>query len=206
MRVGLRERKKQEARQRISTVATELFLEHGFEGVTVAEIAEAAGCSKMTVFNYFPRKEDLFLDRYAEAEDLLVTAIREREPGRPVVEAVRALTHRLLAERHSLSGTRPETAEYGRVVVASPALCSRAREQVDELESAVAAVLTEETGDPVGSALVGRLLLAAVRTVVITAAGRLVDGDEAEAVAADQIGVVDRAFDLVANGVRDFGL
>ena len=206
MRAGLRERKKQEARQRISTVATDLFLEHGFDGVTVAEIAEAAGCSKMTVFNYFPRKEDMFLDRYAEAEDLLLTAIREREPGQPAVEAVRALTHRLLAERHSLSGTRPETAAFGRVVVASPALCSRAREQVDELESAVAAVLAEETGDPVGSALVGRLLLAAVRTVVITAAGRLVDGDEAAAVAADQVGVVDRAFDLVSNGVRDFGL
>jgi AcrR family transcriptional regulator len=205
MQAGLRERKKQEARQRISSVATGLFLEHGFDGVTVAEIAEAAGFSKMTVFNYFPRKEDMFLDRHVEAVDLLVTAVRERAPGQPAVDAVRALAHRLLAEDHPLSGAQAGMAAFGRVVVASPALCSRVREQVEEMESAVAAVLAEETGDPIGAALVGRLLLAAVRTVVVTAAARLINGDEPASVAADQAAVIDRAFDLVSNGVRGFG-
>lgn len=61
--LGLRERKKRLTRQRISGEATALFLERGFDEVAVAEVARAAGVSTMTVFNYFPRKEDLFLDR-----------------------------------------------------------------------------------------------------------------------------------------------
>ncbi|MFJ5222199.1 TetR/AcrR family transcriptional regulator [Streptomyces sp. NPDC088400] len=205
MQPGLRERKKQAARQAISNVATGLIFEHGFDNVTVAEIAEAAGFSKMTVFNYFPRKEDMFLDRRDEAEELLLGAIRARPPGLPVVEAVRALMHRLLAEGHPLSGAQAHVAVFGRVVADSPALRSRAREQRDELESAVAALLTEETGDPLGADLVGKLLLATLHTVLTTAAQRLMAGDTATAVAADQIGVIDRAFDLLANGIGDIG-
>ena len=53
---GLRERKKQATRRMISDVATGLFVRRGFDAVTVAEIADAAGVSKMTVFNYFPRR------------------------------------------------------------------------------------------------------------------------------------------------------
>ena len=59
----LRESKKKETRQRISDTATALFYVHGFEAVTVDEIAVAAKVSKMTVFNYFARKEELILDR-----------------------------------------------------------------------------------------------------------------------------------------------
>jgi AcrR family transcriptional regulator len=205
MQPGLRERKKQAARQRISDVATGLFIERGFDNVTVAEIADVAGFSKMTVFNYFPRKEDMFLDLQPEAEELLVGVIHGRAPGRPVVDAVRALMHRLLAEGHPLSGSLAEMAAFGRVVADSPALRSRAREQQEELGSAVATLLAEETGDPIGADLVGRLLLATVHTVVTTAARRLIAGDAATTVAADQPGVIDRAFDLLANGIRDFG-
>ncbi|MER6799893.1 TetR/AcrR family transcriptional regulator, partial [Amycolatopsis mediterranei] len=75
---GLRERKKQATRLLISNVATGLFAERGFEEVTVAEIAEAAGVSKMTVFNYFPRKEDLFLDRHADRLAELTSVLRSR--------------------------------------------------------------------------------------------------------------------------------
>ena len=43
-----------------------MFARHGFEAVTIAQVAEAAGVAKMTVTNYFPRKEDLVYDRYEE--------------------------------------------------------------------------------------------------------------------------------------------
>src|SRR3954466_3458456 len=148
MHEGLRERKKREARQRISDVATRLFAQRGFEAVTIAEIAEAAGVAKATVTNYFPRKEDLLLDLKAEAERLLVDAIRARPPGQSVVEAVRALMHRLLAQQHPLSAIEPAMAWFGHLIAQSPALLSRAREQRGYLESAVARQLTEETGDP----------------------------------------------------------
>lgn len=64
--VGLRDRKKALTRQYISDVGTQLFLERGFEAVTVAEIAAAADVSVKTVFNYFRSKEDLLLDREEE--------------------------------------------------------------------------------------------------------------------------------------------
>ena len=80
-RDGLRERKKEATRQAISDIATELFLARGFDHVSVAEIAEAAEVSRMTVFNYFPRKEDLFFDREEESRQMLRTAFSERPAG-----------------------------------------------------------------------------------------------------------------------------
>jgi AcrR family transcriptional regulator len=59
---GLRERKKRLMRQQLSDTATQMFLEHGFDGVRVSDIAEACGVSQKTVFNYFPTKESLILD------------------------------------------------------------------------------------------------------------------------------------------------
>ncbi len=205
MREGLRERKKREARQHISDVATRLFAQRGFEAVTVVEIAEAAGVAKATVTNYFPRKEDLLLDLQAEAEKLLVDALRDRPPGQPVVEAVRGLMHRLLAQRHALSTAAPGMAEFGHLVADSPALLSRAREQREHLESAVARRLSEETGDPVRADLVARLLLAAATTVVVTPIRRLIAGEPASAVATDQGQVIDDAFDLLTEGIGTFG-
>ncbi|UZJ30166.1 TetR/AcrR family transcriptional regulator [Streptomyces endophytica] len=58
---GLRERKKEQTRQRIAAVAWRLFAERGFEAVTVNEIAEAAEVAKATLFAYFPTKESLAL-------------------------------------------------------------------------------------------------------------------------------------------------
>ncbi|HEY0194530.1 MAG TPA: helix-turn-helix domain-containing protein, partial [Kofleriaceae bacterium] len=78
---GLRERKKQETRKRISDTATGLFMQRGFDKVTVAEIAELANVSKMTVFNYFARKEDMLFDREPEALELIRRAVVERPAG-----------------------------------------------------------------------------------------------------------------------------
>src|SRR3954471_13588218 len=69
MAVGLRERKKEQTRERIAQVARDLFLARGFENVTVAEVARAAEVAQKTVFNYFPTKEDLFYWRMETFED-----------------------------------------------------------------------------------------------------------------------------------------
>jgi AcrR family transcriptional regulator len=88
---GLRERKKAQTRRAISDVATRLFMERGFEAVTVAEVAEAAGVSIKTVFNYFGSKEELFLDREAEVRAAIVSAVAGRPEGQPVTEALTRL-------------------------------------------------------------------------------------------------------------------
>src|SRR6201995_888605 len=64
---GLRERKKRLMRQQLSDTATRMFMERGFDAVRVTEIAEACGVSEKTVFNYFPVKEALIMDRLESA-------------------------------------------------------------------------------------------------------------------------------------------
>src|SRR5271170_8511934 len=82
---GLRERKKRLMRQQLSDTATQMFLEQGFDAVRVAEIAEACGVSEKTVFNYFPTKESLILDRLEATVASLRTGLAE--PGVPPVQA-----------------------------------------------------------------------------------------------------------------------
>lgn len=88
---GLRERKKAATRQAISDTATRLFVRHGFEAVTVAQIAAAADVSVKTVFNYFGSKEELFFDREDEIRELLVTRLRDRPPGVTATAVMRPL-------------------------------------------------------------------------------------------------------------------
>lgn len=88
---GLRERQKVERRRAISDAATLLFLERGFDAVTMAEVAEAAGVSIKTIFNYFGSKEELFLDREDEARAAALAAISDRPPGASITEGVLAL-------------------------------------------------------------------------------------------------------------------
>ena len=76
---GLRARKKRVMRQQLSDTATEMFVARGFDAVRVAEIAEACGVSEKTVFNYFPTKESLLLDRWEVTMGALRTGLAE--PG-----------------------------------------------------------------------------------------------------------------------------
>jgi AcrR family transcriptional regulator len=88
---GLRERKKARTRQAISDVATRMFMERGFEAVTLAEIAGAADVSVKTIFNHFGSKEELFLDREAEILAAITLAIVDRPEGRSISEALGTL-------------------------------------------------------------------------------------------------------------------
>src|SRR5262249_6939771 len=90
---GLRERKKRQTRQLLSDTATQMFLERGFEGVRVSEIATVCGVSEKTVFNYFPTKESLILDRWDAMSGALLIALAD-----PAVPPVTAAEDVLAAE------------------------------------------------------------------------------------------------------------
>src|SRR6202042_1274590 len=83
---GRRERKKQATRHHIAMTAVRLFLERGFDDVSVAEIAEAADVSKVTVFNYFPSKTDM-VSELAETADP-AGAVRDRATGETPLDAI----------------------------------------------------------------------------------------------------------------------
>src|SRR6478672_7546892 len=127
--LGLRERKKKRTRQLIFDAAQRLFGERGFDSVTVAEIARTAEVSEVTVFNYFPTKEDLFYGAMQFFEEQLIDAVRNRARGESAVSAFR---RQLLAGADSLA-TRERVAAIKRAAQAiskSPALASREREIV----------------------------------------------------------------------------
>lgn len=85
---GLRERKKRQTRQRISDVATAMFISRGFEHVRVADVAEAVGVSEKTIYNYFETKESMVFDMADEGIERFAAALRARVPGQSPIKAV----------------------------------------------------------------------------------------------------------------------
>lgn len=138
----LRESKKKATRQRISDVATALFFARGFDGVTVDEIAAAAEVSKMTIFNYFARKEELILDREDDLKLLpFQRALRERPLEQGPVDALRVLVAKMNKQKHPICHISSMAADWWRVVEASPALMARMRELGDQAAAGLAAEL-----------------------------------------------------------------
>jgi len=180
---GRRERKKAELRSRIADVATALFLERGFDAVSVSEVAEAADVARPTVFAHFARKEDLLFDRYPEAEALVVAAVIDRPGGTSAVSALSHLLIDLADEGHPLTTIRGHFDRFWRVVEASRPLQSRARELLDHIEQAIAAAM-ETTGVPEPH-LTAALTVAAYRTVHLESVRRVLAGEDATQVAAD---------------------
>src|SRR4051812_426482 len=125
MEEGLRERKKRETRQRIAGIAMGLFLQRGFDNVTVAEVARAAAGSVNTVFNYFPTKEDLFLDRSEEVESLPRQVIEGRLPGEAAVQGLRRDFFDALDAGHWRYGIHEGSDMFARRVRESQALVAR---------------------------------------------------------------------------------
>src|SRR5215211_2014028 len=87
---GLRERKKQRTREAIVESAFELFDQRGFDGTTIADIAEAAEIAPRTFFSYFPSKDDVVFHDFEESYGQLEEMLGKREPGTNVFDALRA--------------------------------------------------------------------------------------------------------------------
>lgn len=139
---GLRERKKQQTRDTLSAVATTLFAARGFDQVTIAEVADEAGVSKMTVTNYFPLKEDLVFDRREHIVTLLARAVSERPAGSSVLDAIRRAYDDALDRGDPTLGHRGEA--FARMVNDSQALLAREREIFGQREAALADALVAE--------------------------------------------------------------
>lgn len=91
--MGRRERKKRETRDRLADVAARLFAERGYDAVSVADVARAAGVADQTVYNYFPTKPDLVFDLADEMLERSRRHVAERDPATTPAEALRASVH-----------------------------------------------------------------------------------------------------------------
>ncbi len=168
----LRSRKRLATRQSISNAATRLFLERGFDHVTVDEIADAADVGRMTVFNHFPRKEDMFFDRDEEGRAMLRDALRQRDPQVAPVETLRLLAHRLVAEQSPYVSFNADSQGFVETIEGSETLKARARAIRNELWQLVAEALWECAGrepDDADAHLAAGLLLATWTVALIQA-------------------------------------
>ena len=163
METDRRSRKRLATRQGISNVATLLFFERGFDNVTVDEIAAAADVGRMTVFNHFSRKEDMFFDLDEEGRELIREALRQRDSAISPIETLRLLAHRLVADRSRFIDFSPLSQRFTETVHASETLKARARAIRDELATEVSDALSECVGvkhEDVDASLAAGLLLA----------------------------------------------
>jgi AcrR family transcriptional regulator len=202
---SLRERKKRATRQAISDVATGLFLERGFDEVTVAEIAEAANVAKMTVFNYFPRKEDLFFDREEEGLALLRDALGKRSRSESPVTALRALVDQLLEQNHPFAKFTAGTARFCQTVTLSPALSARVRELRDEFATHLAEMLSDAVGKPKSdpeARLLASMLLATWQAAYSEGLRQHRKGAASNAVRLSFVNLIERGFTGIAAAMR----
>ena len=204
---GLRERKKRQTREAIAQAAMALFVEHGFDAVTVADVARAADVSEKTVFNYFPAKEDLVLLGGEERRAALIEAIRTRPAGASIVEPFRAATLEFV-ERVDHDPVESIVA-VPRLVAGSRALRNRLFLGWEEEATTLAPVIAEETGALEGDlvpAVIARTLAWTHRLVFRAAFQRLLAGEDQRVVAADLRDQARRAYEALEQGLAGCGV
>ena len=141
---GLREVKKARTRWFIAETAARLFAERGYENVAVIDVARAAEVAEKTVYNYFPTKERLLLDRDDALQARLVSAIRKRAAGVSPAAAISDVAFGLVEEVASMSGEQVRGG-LGYLAAVSPAVRRLCLEMTDRHADAIAAALIETT-------------------------------------------------------------
>ena len=203
---GLRERKKAQSRLAISNLATKMFIERGFDEVTVAEVAAAADVSVATIFNYFETKEELFFDREGDVIEAQRRIILERKAG----ETITSTLHRgfLAAIDFALPGLMAQGGSFLRTIEGSSALRARVRLGFEKAEASLAETIAEETeaaaGDPTPQ-IVAAMLVAIQRILMESAAAAALRGDAVAPTKRRLRQTCDRAFALLEEGLRGFG-
>ncbi|MEV4340093.1 TetR family transcriptional regulator [Streptomyces sp. NPDC049590] len=191
--MGLRERKKRRMYQDVSDIAVRLFLERGFDAVSVAEVAAAAGISKPTLFRYFPAKEDLVLHRIADHE----TEAARVAAG--AADPVAALGRHFLAgldRRDPVTGLNdhPEVLAFHRLLYGTPSLVARAYAHQERSEAALA----EALGGDLDARLAAGQIIAVQRVLALENWRRIAAGEPVERVAPDAVRAAERAFGRLA--------
>ncbi|WP_225098041.1 TetR family transcriptional regulator [Streptomyces sp. CoH27] len=191
--MGLRERKKQRMYQDVSDIAVRLFLERGFDAVSVAEVAAAAGISKPTLFRYFPAKEDLVLHRIADHE---TEAARVVDGAADPVDALRRHFLAGLERRDPVTGLNdhPAVLAFHTLLYGTPSLVARAYRHQERSEAALAEVL----GGDLEARLAAGQIIAVQRILALENFRRIAAGEPVEEVAPDAVRAAERAFARLA--------
>ena len=191
---GLRERKKAETRRALSSAALRLAERHGPDHVTVEAIAEAAGVSPRTFFNYFATKEDALVGLGQPNSSILLTLLEDRPAHEPPFEALRAA---MTEGIEVMASGAPDWATRQRLFQRHPALAARHAARFAEVERAMAELVARRAGldidhDPYPAIVVGAALVA-LRAALASWQAR-----DPQPPVRD---VLDEAFDRLADGL-----
>ncbi|MCP2163486.1 TetR/AcrR family transcriptional regulator [Goodfellowiella coeruleoviolacea] len=140
--VSRRERKKAATRQAIADAALRLFLERGYDQVSIRDIADQADVSTTTVFKHFSSKEALVFDQEQDRESNLVASVRQRADGQSILDALR---------QHILDSwlpiaAHPQAAEFTNLVESTPALRAYAERMWTRHTDTLSAAIADEVG------------------------------------------------------------
>ncbi|MFW6723928.1 TetR/AcrR family transcriptional regulator [Streptomyces sp. MAR4 CNY-716] len=202
---GLRERKKQQMYERLSDTAVRLFLEKGYEQVTVADIAAAVDVSKPTLFRYFPAKEDLVLHQLADHAGEAGRVVAGRPAGRSPLDA---LLHHFLAgldRRDPVTGLNDETGvlAFHRLLYGTPSLVARLHTFMERDEAALADAVGEETGGGVRARLAAGQIVAVQRVLAQENWRRITAGRDADGLHPEAVATARSAFAQLKAGLPD---
>lgn len=198
--MGLRETKKLATRQQIADVAMRLFVQRGFDRVTVAEVAAEAGLSEKTVFNYFPTKEDLFFDEIPERARKLSESIRSRPDGESILDTLRRLQ---VGECARLSS--PGFVAFARTLEGSQALRAKELEVMATFAQALTDALEEERIDPRDARIAASLLISVHRQFFRAARIQALAGKHGPSAARSLRNDLERAYTLLEHGLGGLG-
>jgi AcrR family transcriptional regulator len=209
MTEGLRERKKRQTRQRISDVAIALFVERGFEHVTIAEVAAAAEVSVNTVYNYFQAKEDLVLPPEEASPQRLADIVRQRARGESAAGAVLTRLREEVRGRERRVGLSPGFGRFLEMVRGAPTLTARLEDLGHQMTEALAGVLAEETGAAPGDPLprVVAWHVGALHALVLSEIGRgAAAGERPDAIAERVLELLEVAESLLSERVLAYAV
>ncbi|MEV5607816.1 TetR/AcrR family transcriptional regulator [Streptomyces sp. NPDC052225] len=199
---SLRELKKRRTREALSEAAIRLFLEKGFENVSVAEVAAAAEVSKPTLFRYFASKEDLVLHRFADHEDEAARVVAGRAEGVSAVEALRRHFVAGLDRRDPVTGLcdHPAVLAYQRLLYGTPSLVARLHGYRERSEQALAGALG---GPAIEARLAAGQIVAVQRVLAEENVRRIAAGESADAVEGDAVRAAEVGFAQLARGLPE---
>jgi AcrR family transcriptional regulator len=189
---GLRARKKARTRDAIADAAISLFLAHGFDQVSVTDIAAAAEVSKPTLFRYFATKEDLVLHRFADHNGEAARVVRDRQPGVSPVTALHRHFRAGLDRYEPVTGLNdhPEVVAFHRLVFTTPSLAGRLTRYMLDDEEALAGAL----GPGIQARLRAAQVLAVQRVLARANWQKIADGRTARDVHPEAVTDAEQAF------------
>jgi AcrR family transcriptional regulator len=175
----LREQKRWETSHRITVCAQRLTDEHGLDGYTMEDLADAAEVSRRTLFNYFPSKTDAVLGSPPEIPEAHVDVFRAGGPHGHLIEDLTELV------RIAMQVKQPDRAEAEvarRILKSESRLLAAAHQRFEAITLEFVELVLEREGADFGADR-ARLLLRLLLALLDVALDGFTDGDDRSIVA-----------------------